>query len=142
MNGKERIDAVLDGRIPDKIPHFELDFQLDMQVFNISKWSSEENYLLVCEKLIERYDWAAIIVPDNLISPAKDRFGDRAAVYCANGNGTFWMPSGDQIMDFTVRLFEDLPSLHEEARRKRDASIELAYSQIRQGADFICINSD
>ena len=150
MNGRERIEAVLDGRIPDKIPHFELDFQLDMQTFNIAKWSSVENYFTVCEKLIERYAWSAVYAPENFngayagefITMTKDRFGDRAAIYCNNGQGTFWMPSGDKIMDFTIRLFEDLPSLHEEARRKCDASIELAYSQIKQGADFICINSD
>lgn len=164
MNGKERISAVLDGRIPDKIPHFELDFQLEKEAFNITRPSYSEivnaglsekklyleQYFQKWEKIIERYDWAAIIVPTDfygtfdgeVIPMAKERFGGRVAVYCANGEGTFWMPSGDRMMDFTVRLFEDLMSLHEEAKQKCDASIELAYRQINQGADFICINSD
>ena len=164
MNGKEKINAVLDGRLPDKIPHFELDFQLEWEAFGITRPSYNEvanaglnekksyidNYFYTWEKIIERYDWAAIHAPTDFyglyegefISMVKDHFGGRVAVYCWNGEGTFWMPSGDRFMDFTVRLFEDLPSLHEEAKKKRDASIELACRQISQGADFICINSD
>ena len=164
MTGKERIEAMLDGRIPDKIPHFELDFQLQEEAFGIKPLphgeiassgvdgikTHLENYFATWEKIIERYGWAAISVPTNfygfyegeLISMTKERLKGKTAVYCFNGEGTFWMPTGNQIMDFTVRLFEDLPSLHEEARRKRDASIELANRQIGQGADFICINSD
>ena len=164
MTGKERLFAVLDGKIPDKIPHFEIEFQIEQEAFGIRRPSYNElinadpdekkilleNYFSVCENLIERYDWCAIRAENSFYGPyegefipmAKERFGERAAVYSANGDGTFWMPSGEQFMDFTIRLFEDFPSLLKEARKKCDVSIELAYKQIKQGADFILINSD
>ena len=33
MNEKERLLCVLNGKIPDKVPHFELDFQLFKEAF-------------------------------------------------------------------------------------------------------------
>jgi uroporphyrinogen decarboxylase len=46
------------------------------------------------------------------------------------------------MMDFAVRLYEDMNGVQEEAKRKCEESIELARKQIESGVDFICINSD
>ena len=162
MTGKERVMAVLDGKIPDKVPHFEMGFQLcpealgrampvetdehgnqmDRQVFITE-------YLTVWDLIVKTYDWAAIPVnykllgnTGEMIGLAKEHFADQCAVFDFNGQGTFWMMDGDKMMDFAVRLYDDWNGLIEEAKRKRDNSIELARKQIESGADFIIINSD
>lgn len=164
MNGRERLQAVFNNRIPDKVPHFELVFQIPEEAFGLS-WPTKEEmdkasfaereiylnrYFELCEKIIDRYDWAAIQLPLNLngyfngkvMPEGRKRFGNKVMIYDFNGQGTFWMLPGDEMMNFAVRLYEDPTGLHIEAKRKRDESIELAKKQVDQGADFICINSD
>ena len=154
MTEKERLQCVLDGQTPDKVPHFELDFQLWDEVFginmqNIYKCGKEdaekfkEKYLHCWELVLDKYHWAAVPINcDYLIAEAKERFGSRAMVFCYNGNGTFWMPPGDEILQFSVDLYENPEKLHEQAKIKCRESIELAKMQADMGADFICINSD
>lgn len=164
MNGRQRLQAVLDGGIPDKVPHMELVFQLEEEAFQMS-WPTYaemasaspgereaclERFFEIWEKIITRYDWAGIPLPVDLngffagrvIPEGRKRFGDRVMIYDYNGQGTFWMLPGTEMMDFAIKLFEHPKELHEEAKQKRDASIELAKVQVDQGVDFICINSD
>ena len=76
MNGRQRLAAVFRGQIPDKVPHFELDFQLDEEAFR-QRWPTRaemglatpagrerllERYFDVWEELIAKYDWAAIFL--------------------------------------------------------------------------------
>jgi uroporphyrinogen decarboxylase len=154
--------TVLEGRIPDKVPHFELEFQLTREAFG-QDWPEEKKYggdahgkkqfrkdfLDLWDKVITRFGWDCFHITYHaletdlaMIKEAKDRFGDRAAIVTYNGNGTFWMMDGHDMMDFAVRLYEDLDGILDEAKRKRDASIELARKQTEAGVDFIIINSD
>ncbi len=163
MTGKERVMRMFDGKLPDKVPHFELDFQIGEEAFGIDKPSYDEikaagnnvkplldRYFAFWDTVIEKYHWDAAFIPQSfgghyeneLVHMIKDRYGDKIAVYDYNGDGTFWMLPGTEMMEFTVRLFEDRQSLHEEAKRKRDASIAYAEKQVKNGVDFICINSD
>lgn len=150
---KTRLEAILRGEVPDVPPHFELVFQLEKEAFGIEFMPAQELKkaspaererdaalrLEMGERLVDEYGWAALVGD----TPALRRaVGDRALVYAFNGGGTFWLMPGDKMMEFVVRLFEKPESLHEEARAKCDASIELAKQQVDQGADFICINSD
>jgi uroporphyrinogen decarboxylase len=164
MNGRERLTAVFDGQIPDKVPHMELVFQLEEEAFQ-TKWPSHEemavaspkererllnHFLDIWELIIETYDWAGIQLPTNLhgyfegqvIPLGRRRFGDRVMIYDWNGQGTFWMLPGSEMMEFVVKLFERPQELHAEARQKCADSIALAKRQVDQGVDFICINSD
>lgn len=154
MTEKERLLCVLKGEIPDKVPHFELDFQLFSEAFqydmpSIYKAGAKEaeifgeKFLDGWERILDTYHWAAVPINcDYLIAKAKRRFGDRALVFSYNGNGTFWMPSGDEIMDFAVDLYEHPEDLHRRAEQKCRDAIELAKWQADQGTDFICLNSD
>lgn len=154
MTEKQCLECVLNGRIPDKVPHFELDFQLFQEVFgidmpNIYKCGEkeaafyQEKYLDSWERVLEKYHWAAVPVNcDYLIPAAKKRFGDRALILGFNGDGTFWMPPGDQILQFSIDLYENPEELHQRAKVKCRDSIELAKRQADMGVDFICINSD
>jgi uroporphyrinogen decarboxylase len=164
MNGRQRLQAVLNGAVPDKVPHMELVFQLEEEAFNMS-WPTQaemdgaspagreaclQRFFDIWEKIIDRYDWAGIQLPVDLfgyfngrvIPEGKKRFGERVMIYDFNGQGTFWMLPGTEMLAFAVKLFEHPQELHAEARQKRDASIELAKMQVDQGVDFICINSD
>jgi len=164
MEEKERLQAVLAGRVPDKVPHFELVFQLPEvalgkswptaeQMHNASPGEREfllEEYFGIWERILERYDWAAVQLPRDLhgffagrvIPEGKRRFGARALIYDFNGMGTFWMLPGDEMMEFAVMIHEKPEHAHGEAKRKMKESIELAKHQVDQGVDFICINSD
>jgi uroporphyrinogen decarboxylase len=164
MSGKQRMQAVLNGEIPDKVPHLELVFQLEEEAFQMT-WPTKDEmdvasprerrrlldkFFDIWEKIVTRYDWAAIQLPVDLhgyfpgqvIPEGRKRFGDRVMIYDFNGQGTFWMLPGSEMMEFAVQLFEHPQELHAEARRKRDESIALAKMQVDQGVDFICINSD
>lgn len=164
MNPKECLEDVFNKKIPKKVPHFELVFQLPEEAFGKSwpkydqfeKGTSKERehlfheYFDIWEKIIDRYNWSAVQLPVSLfghfegevISEGKKRFGDKVMIYDFNGDGTYWMPNGENMMDFYVRFYEEPGKAHEEAVRKVDKSIELAKVQVDQGVDFICINSD
>lgn len=162
INAGQDLKTVLSGGIPRKVPHFELVFQIPEEAFGLSweTWdevneaSSAERdamfgkYISIWEKVIERYHWAAIphSSPLNkymdIIPKARRCLGDDVLHFAYNGDGTFWMPSGDTMMSMTEMFYLRPEETHAEARRKRDASIELAKRQVDQGVDFIVINSD
>ena len=164
MNGRERLAAVFGGQIPDKVPHMELVFQLEEEAFK-KTWPSYEEvetaspkerkqllnrFFEIWELIIDTYDWAGVPLPTSffgyfegeVIPLGQKRFGDRVMIYDWNGQGTFWMLPGTEMMEFVVKLFEHPDELHVEARQKCDDSIALAKRQVDQGVDFICINSD
>ncbi len=164
MVPRERLQAVFDRTLPDKVPHFELVFQLEQEAFGLS-WPTQEEvgrasakereallerYFTIWERIIDRYEWCAAALPvsfhghydSEVIPRGRKRFGDRVMIYSFNGQGTFWMPTGEEMMDFVVKLFEEPQRIHDEAKVKMADSIELARRQVDQGVDFICINSD
>jgi uroporphyrinogen decarboxylase len=156
MTGRERMEAVFAGRIPDKVPHFELVFQIPDLAFK-KPWPDAGNFDMGSEKgqkeftrahfeiwdlIIERYGWSAIPINYTMAKKARDYFGARAMIFDFNGMGTFWMPSGKDMVDFAVMIYEDPGKTHELAKQKMRESIELAKMQIDAGVDFICINSD
>lgn len=163
MTDKQRLLSVMNGVVPDKVPHFELVFQIPEQAFGLS-WPTQkevlgaspkerealyERFFEINERILDAYHWAAIAVPTSfygvrpgMLEDAKRRLGSRALIYDWNGDGVFWLMDGADMMDFTIRLFEQPEDVHREAREKCERSKELARVQAGQGADFICINSD
>jgi uroporphyrinogen decarboxylase len=164
MIQKERLQKVFDGEIPDKVPHFELVFQLEKEAFGMT-WPTKEQldkaspkerdylfeeYFEIWEKIIESYSWSAVQLhadyfghfEGKIIPEGRKRFGNKVMIYDFNGMGTFWMPTGSEMVDFYVKFYEEPEKAHEEAKVKMKQSIELAKRQVDQGVDFICINSD
>lgn len=164
MNGRERLKAVFDGRIPDRVPHFELVFQIPEQAF-CKSWPTEEQfgkasskereylkeeYFDIWEKIIGTYNWAAVQLPEDLhgyysgliIPEGRKRFGSRVMIFDFNGSGTFWMPKGSEMEDFYSMFYEEPEEAHRIARKKMKDSVETAKRQVDQGVDFIVINSD
>jgi hypothetical protein len=145
MNRKQRLQTVFDGGIPDKVPHFEMLFQLPEEAFDLSwptpdeflkasaaeKEQLVEKHLDIWEKIIERYDYSAISVSlgqgdADMLSRAKARFGDDVMVYDFNGQGTYWMPSGGEMVEFFEMLYERPDDAHEgEEGTEHDAGNDL-----------------
>lgn len=165
MNGRERMKGLLKRQPTDKIPHFEMVFQIPEQAFGLS-WPTHEDmraaspkerealkekFFHIWDLIIDTYQWDAVHIPyslhgffeGELMGEGRGRYKDRAMIYDYNGDGTLWMPlGGDAMWDFSMRLCDDRQSLHDEAERRLAASIELAKKQVDSGAEFIILNSD
>jgi len=156
---------LLEGQIPDIPPHFELVFQIEKEMFGMdlqktkdasygssaARYDALEKYNIeLCAHLVDELGWAAIpalihaddLDPIRAITLLKKALGDRALVFSFNGDGVFWMPAGNEIMDFTVMLFERPDEMHSKAKAKCKAAKELAKRQVDAGVDFIIMNSD
>jgi uroporphyrinogen decarboxylase len=161
MNGYDRMMAVLEGKIPDKVPHFELDFQLTNEAFgkpkpDIKTYSDDKagrkqfisDYLDICEKIIHRFGWSAIGIdgrfPDEeAVKAAKDRFGNDVAVCYIEWFGTFFMLGGAREMEeLAIRLYEDQEGLKIDAQRMSDEAIERIGKRVEAGADFVIATYD
>ncbi len=162
---KQRMQTLLDGGVPVVPPHFELVFQLEKEVFgmdletikkqtypdSITRTEAIQQFNIdLCTHLVNHYDWAAVpalcyaedVDVVRAITRMKEALGQHALVFSFNGDGVFWMPTGDQIMDFTVMLFERPDELHRQAQIKCRMAKELAKRQVDAGLDFIVMNSD
>lgn len=165
MTNKACLEAVLKGSVPDYPPHFELLFQLEKEMFGLDyKLVESINYgtqrdmavalekfnIEVKQRLIDDIGWAAVpawcyderIDRFEAIKNTKKTLGDRALVFDFNGDGVFWMPTGGDIMDFVVMLFERPDEMHQKARQKCEDAKLLARQQVDAGVDFIVQNSD
>jgi len=155
ISNKQRLQTLLDGGIPDVPPTWELVFQIQESFFGMpdrkplreASYDSEEqkkftlwNYdFEVYERCVEELGWAAIpgsYNPEELAF-RKDKIGDRALVVGFEGGGVFYMPEGDKIMDFSVRLYEDPASIQAEAREKCDRAKETFRRHVDAGADVL-----
>ncbi|MCX5634693.1 MAG: hypothetical protein NTW55_02470 [Planctomycetota bacterium] len=161
---KERLQMLLDGSVPDIPPHFELLFQIEKEMFGLD-WRNvrertyntaearrdalENFHAEICARLIEEFGWAAVpalyeegVDEIHAIRHLKKCVGDRALVVAFSGSGVFWMPTGEEMMDFVVMLFERPDEMHTKARKKCEAAKELSKRQVDAGVDFIVQNTD
>jgi uroporphyrinogen decarboxylase len=165
MNNKESLQLIFNGGVPDFPPHFELTFQIEKEMFDMDRkaiedrpFSSEADRKKVLiefdielkTRLIDDLGWAA--VPAMCYEPYADRIkditalknavGSKALVFTKSESGVFWMPTGTDLMDFVIDLFENPGKMHQLARMKCEAAKELARNQVDAGADFIFQNTD
>ena len=165
MENKKRLEMLLNGEIPDRPPHFELVFQLEKEVFGIDWQTVREKtyasrkdrqeallatYLDVCHRLIDEFHWAAVpgwfydaeIDQMTSIRRVKESVGDKALVFAFSEKGVYWMPTGEDLMEFVIMLFEQPQAMHKNARKKCEAAKELSRRQVDAGVDFIIQNTD
>jgi uroporphyrinogen decarboxylase len=155
MTNKQRLQTLLDGGIPDAPPTWELVFQIQETFFGMppkgevrdATYASElqkrdalwQYDFDVYERCVEELGWGAIrggYDPDE-VRFHKERIGERALVVGYESDGVFWMPSGKNMMDFSVRLFEDVEGLKAEAREKCDRAKETFRRHVDAGADVL-----
>ncbi len=149
MTGKEKLETILNGQIPKTPPHWELVFQIEKEMFGMDRDVVAEAdrpafQLDVYHRLVDEYDWAAIpgAYDPASIERAKSTLGHKALVPAFEGSGVFWMPSGENMMDFAVQLFEQPKELHAEARRKCDTAKVFFKKAVDAGADFFVLTYD
>jgi uroporphyrinogen decarboxylase len=149
MTGKDKLQAILDGQIPDSPPHWELVFQIEKEMFGMDRSTVPESahpdfQLDVYHRLVDEYGWAAIRGGYDLaeIERTKSALGHKALIPAYEGDGVFWMPSGEDMMDFVVKLFEKPDELHAEARRKCDNAKSFFKQAVDAGADFFVLTYD
>lgn len=151
---KERLRLLLDGGIPDEPPHWELVFQIGKEAFGIDLAAAYERgraegraaYADIAEHLIDEFEWAAV-PPWDAWDPAevaylKARIGDRALVPGYDGEGVFWLPDGETMIEFASRLYEDRDGLHEEARAKCEKAKDRLRRHADAGADYFMLTYD
>ncbi len=155
MTNKDRLQTLLDGGIPDVPPTWELVFQIQETFFGMkprsevrdAQHASEEakkdalwQYdFEVQERCVEELGWCAIRggYDPSEVAFHKKRIGDRALVVGYESEGIFYMPDGNTMMDFSVRLYEDPEGIQAEARQKCDRGKENFRRLVDSGADIL-----
>lgn len=145
MNHRERAIAALECRIPDRIPHFELEYQISQEMLGkkllrerelagLSQseiaYKLEEHANIMAEVFTE-LDWSIIPLQHfgNLdmmtaLAGHLHRLLGGSVLLSAHGDGTFSVPDGNRMYEFAYRIADDPEGLHEEAARMRDHAIE------------------
>ena len=149
MTSKQRLECVLNGQIPDVPPHWELVFQIEKEMFGMDPAAVAEAdrgvfQVDVFHRLIDELGWAAVggHWEAAQIDRCQKALGHKALVAAFEGEGVFWMPTGGDMMDFVVRLFEQPEELHREARRKCDTAKQYFRQAVDVGADFFVLTYD
>ncbi len=149
MSGKEALQMVLNGQSPKNPPHWELVFQIEKEMFGLDiETATDENfhdkYIELHERVINEFSWAAVPggYDPELIARVKKDLGDKALVASYDHDGVFWMPNGENIMDFVIRIYEKKDELLAEARDKCDRFKEHAKKCVDAGADFFVLTYD
>ncbi len=152
MTERERfIKALKRQPIDGHCPTFELEFFLTLEALgrihhsqqHFSQWgqmSPNEKKLhfdYVAEtyiKVAEKYHHSAIFIhPNNsdvettvrILEAIREKTGDEYYIMM-HGDPTFSMPDGDNMLDFTERLYEDEAGLKAEALRRTEESLRFA----------------
>jgi uroporphyrinogen decarboxylase len=159
-NNKRQLELILNRQKPAYPPHFELVFFLekeylgfDRAAFNQGDPSSEaaaDKDLQTKTFLVEKLGWSAVygcsLVKNvdrfSQTRRLKKELGSKTLIFDFNGDGVFWMPTGNEMMDFVVKLFEQPKEMHTEARQKLEAAKKMAKQQRDAGVDFLVQNSD
>jgi uroporphyrinogen decarboxylase len=155
MNGKVQLQTLLDGGIPDVPPTWELVFQIQESFFGMPARRTVEDAVHgseadrtralweydfeIYERCVDELGWAVIpgsYNPEELAF-RKEKIGSRALVVGYEGQGVFWMPSGEDMVDFAVRLYEHPDDIQAEARRKCDQARDVFQRHVDAGADFL-----
>lgn len=154
-NAVRNLQMLLDGGIPEAPPTWELVFQIQESFFGMPARETVESRVYgsemarkralweydfeIYERCVEELGWAAIpgsYDPEELAF-RKEKIGNRALVVGFEGEGVFWMPTGSEMEDFALRLYEEPNELQAEARRKCEKGKEYLRRHVDAGADLL-----
>lgn len=169
MTQRERfIKALKRERLTGLVPHFELVFFLTMEAFGkvhplhrvFPQWnqmSAEEkkaqfdDIAQVYIDTAKRYGHSAIFVhsdPHNyemtfpVLNAIREKSGDEYFIML-HGDPTFCIPDGDNMMDFSCKLYEEPEELHETAKQQVANFLKMAESYQNKGVlDGFALCSD
>ena len=162
MTSKERMATALKLGIPDRVPTFELEYQLSEELMGKSFLTEHELEGLsaseVDRKIAENAQFM-IQVYDRLehdaiciqylneehtiqtIRRLHEYSGDRFMLL-AHGDGTFAIPDGDGMLDFAYRIADDPESVHEQAEQMVRHAMEHDLRLLDAGLDGFILCSD
>lgn len=167
MTPKARAVAALERRIPDFVPHFELEFQLAPAFFgrelippeltgsNLAKLSPKEKEKALREtaafivKAYTELEYSIVPGPYGLPGPEttllhrylRDLIGDTMMIGY-HGDGTFAIPDGDHMLEFVYAIADDPDSVRQTASKMADAAIEANKRRQEDGVDVLFLCSD
>ena len=144
MTHRERAIAALECRVPDRIPTFELEYQLAPLMFGHDflyshqlngltqkeidyKIEENANFMVeVYDKLEYSIIPMAFMSEPHVIATAKhiNRLTGGKVLLTHHGDGTFEIPDGNHMCDFAYRIADDPDEVHEEAVRRMNGAIE------------------
>ena len=167
MTPKERAVAALERRIPDQVPHFELEFQLAPEFFgrdivppelqgdNIKKLSPREKDKALHEmaefvlQVYRTLEYSIIPGPYGLPPEETHQMHRILRQMMGNemmigfhGDGTFAIPDGDHMLEFVYAIADDPDSVKETASRMADQAIENNRRLQESGVDVLFLCSD
>ncbi|MDI6618978.1 MAG: uroporphyrinogen decarboxylase family protein [Clostridiales bacterium] len=162
MTPKERAVAALTLKIPDQVPTFELEFQLEEEMFgkrflhqeDLKGKTQREREKLIeenAEYMVDVYSKLEYsIIPvhylddDGLMATAKcirQIVGDKFML-TTHGDGTFAIPDGNGMLDFIYSIVDKPEEVKEEARKMAERAIEHNKKFIDAGFDSFIFCSD
>jgi uroporphyrinogen decarboxylase len=149
MNHRERAIAALECRVPDMVPHFELEYQLSEETHGKKMYFGHEfetllrkgitkaefDYALeecanAMAEIFTELEWSIIPMPSideriiTTLSGHLHRLLGDSVLLSAHGDGTFAIPDGNEMYEFAYRIADDPDGVHEEARRLAREAME------------------
>jgi len=155
MTPKQRVIAALELRQPDDIvPTFELEFQLtqellgkdfiDMRNLTGAELDRAIGYnaeLLV--EIAERLDYSIIRSGDIRVIKRLAKMGvGEEYLLCGEADGTMAIPNGQNMVQVSVRLFEEPDQVKRELDASADRAIEWGKRLIDAGAECLTMCAD
>lgn len=159
MTHKERfIKALRREKLEGHVPQFELVFFLTMEAFGkvhpshrfYSQWNqmSEIEKKLQIEDMADlyiatakKYNHDAIFVHPNpgdidnvkrLLTSIREKTGDEYYIMM-HGDTTIGIPNGDEMVEFSVKMYEDPDSLHDNQKRYQESATKTATALSKTG---------
>lgn len=162
MTHKQRAEAALNLQIPDKVPTFELEFQLEDIMFgkpflrneDLKNKSPKEREFLIkenAEYMLHVYgELEYSIIPVHYLDlegiketaiHIRKLTGDQYML-TTHGDGTFSIPNGDELVEFCYWLADYPDEAHETAEKMANKAIERNKELIDAGFDSFILCSD
>lgn len=162
MTHRERFLCALDGGIPDRVPTFELEFQLEeefcgrafLREDDIKGLSPEEQEKKLRENahyILEVYrklDHDAICVhylsfehQRRTVELLREISGDEFAIL-VHGDGTFAIPDGNGMEEMAIMMYEDPDALVSLAEKNALEAMERNSLMMQSGVDGFILCSD
>jgi uroporphyrinogen decarboxylase len=169
MKPRERIIAALERQpLTGRVPHFELLVFPTMEAFgkvhpshrNYSQWGQmeakeqqmhREEMADIYIATAERFEHSAIVIRPNpytveeiirMVDILRDRTGDKYFIMCPS-DATFSIPDGNRMVEFSVRIVDDMKGLKAEAEGHVNRVMEDVEKLAKHGGlDGFDCNSD
>lgn len=162
MTLKERAAAALTLKVPDMVPTFELEFQLEEEMFGKrflkqddleGKTGREREKLIIenAEYMLEVYEKLEYsIIPVHYLNlegimetsrQLRKLCGDKFML-TTHGDGTFYIPDGNGMYEFAYSIADDPEGMKERAGKMADDAIERNKALADSGIDCLILCSD